>query len=82
MLSLNDFDAELHDWIIVMHPAPFMACPTIVGTVRHDKTGRFTDGWTIRTSALLTPVEQIQPGAIVQTLNTRYLIAGAPARQN
>lgn len=55
---------------------------TIVGAVWHDKKGRFPNGRTIRSSVVLTPVEQIQPGAIVQTLNTRYLMVGPIVQRN
>lgn len=82
MLRITDIDAELHDWMIVMHPTRVMAYPTIVGAVWNDRMGRFADGRMIRTSALLTPVEQIREGAIVQTLNTRYLLVGPMAQRN
>lgn len=49
MLPLRDFDAELHDWVIVMPPTAVTTYATIVGAVWHDKKGRFPDGRTIRT---------------------------------
>lgn len=76
----RNFDAELHDWILVMHPASTLAWPTIVGVVRNDSKGRFADGRTIRTSVLLTTIIEIREGAIVQTLNTRYLLGRAAQR--
>jgi hypothetical protein len=79
MLARN-FDAELHDWILVMYPASPIAWPTIVGVVSSDSKGRFANGRSIRTSVLLTPVEDIREGAIVQTLNTRYLLGRAAQR--
>jgi hypothetical protein len=74
------FDAELHDWILVMYPTPTLAWPTIVGVVRNDGKGRFADGRTIRTSVLLTTIMEIREGTIVQTLNTRYLLGRAAQR--
>jgi hypothetical protein len=82
MLLPSDFDCELHDWILVMYPAQMMTCPTIVGVVQNDKKRRFADGRTIRTSVLLSPIEDIHAGAVVQTLNTRYLLVGPAAKRN
>jgi hypothetical protein len=78
----HDFEAELHHWTVVMHPTPLLTYPTIVGTVRNDKRGRFANRRTIRTSVVLTPVEDIRPGAIIRTLNTRYLLVGPAAQKN
>lgn len=82
MLLHADFDAELHDWLFIMYPISLLTYPMIIGTIWHDKKGRFADGRTIQTSALLTPPKQVQAGAVIQTLNTRYLLVGEPARRN
>lgn len=65
-----------------MHPVAVGTNPTIVGTVWNDKRGRFANRRTIRTSVVLTPVEDIRPGAIFRTLNTRYLLVGSAAQKN
>lgn len=82
MIHSNPFDAELHGWLIVMHPSSKLTWPTIVGVVQNDRKGRLADGRAIQTSALLTPIEQVQAGAIVCTLNSRYLLVGPPAERN
>jgi hypothetical protein len=45
MLRIRDFAAELHDWMIVMHPTRAMTYPTIAGAVWNDKTDRATVAW-------------------------------------
>ena len=35
---------------------------------------RFTDGRCIRTSAVVTPLEEVVEGAVIETLNTRDLL--------
>ncbi len=82
MLPPQDIDAELHDWMIVMHPSRGLSFPTILGTIRSDRKERFADGRMIQTSFLLTPVEQVREGAIVRTLNTAYLLVGPAAQRN
>lgn len=81
-MALNsDHDAELH-WLVVMFPTPSKTWPMIVGVVRNDKKGRIANGRTIQTSTLLTPVEEIQVGALVHTLNSCYLLVGANVERN
>lgn len=66
-----DADAMLDDWVkcTVVGGAQF-----VVGTVSGDAKGRFRDGTTMSTSALVTDDEGIVEGAVVETLNSRYLL--------
>lgn len=75
-----DFDAVLHDWILVALPG-FDEVYVLMGVVAGDRKGRFADGRGIRTSVVLTPADRIGAGAIVQTQNTRYLL-GEERRRN
>lgn len=75
-----DFDAELLDWVLVAWPG-YDDVYVIVGVVAGDRKGRFIDRRTVLTSVLLSPVNQIHEGAIVQTQNTRYLL-GQERRRN
>lgn len=67
------YDAVLQDWIILPLPA-YPGTHIIVGIVTNDRKNRFTDGRCIHTSAIVTPLEEIVEGAVVETLNTRYLL--------
>lgn len=69
------FDAVLHDWYVLDYQRGHYDTFVLVGTVTGDRKGRFADGRLIRTSFLLTPVSEIDEGQIVQSLNTRYLLA-------
>lgn len=67
------YDAVLQDWIILPLPA-YPSTHLLVGIVTNDRKNRFTDGRCIHTSAVVTPLEEIVEGAVVETLNTRYLL--------
>ena len=67
------YDAVLQDWIILPLPA-YPGTHLLVGIVTNDRKNRFTDGRCIHTSAVVTPLEEVVEGAVVETLNTRYLL--------
>lgn len=67
------YDAVLQDWIILPLPA-YLGTHLLVGIITNDRKNRFADGRCIHTSAVVTPLEEIVEGAIVETLNTRYLL--------
>ena len=71
--SRRRYDAVLHDWIILPLP-DYTRTFLLVGIVTNDRKNRFADGRCIHTSALVTPLEEIVEGSIVETLNTRYLL--------
>lgn len=75
-----DFDAELHDWVLVPWPE-YGDVYVIAGVVAGDRKGRFADGRGIQTSMILTPLDRIGAGSIVQALNTRYRL-GERRRRN
>lgn len=75
-ISADEFDAELHDWVLVCWRCPSGDWPVIVGRVRNDRKGRFADGRLIHTSAVVSPPAEISSGRIIRTLNTRYLLIG------
>lgn len=76
---MTDFDADLDDWILISWPGALRAW-VVVGTVRNDRKRRFRSGTQIHTSKILTPLDQIEEGAIVQTLNTRYRLGAQRLR--
>lgn len=67
-------DAILDDWFLVRiatdHAQVVFAC----GTVWHDRSRRFKNGQTIRTSLILTATELIQEGRCIQTCNSVYFL--------
>lgn len=72
--SDDHHDGVLDDWI-----AFGSSDSTIVmGRIDHDMKGRFPDGSVITTSKISTPTADLKPGAIVETMNSRYLL-GRPA---
>ena len=71
--SERQYDAVLHDWIILPLPE-YPATYLLVGIVTGDRKSRFADGRCIHTSAIVTPLKQVVEGAVVDTLNTRYLL--------
>jgi hypothetical protein len=79
-LCCCDFDAVLHDWILVAWPG-FDDVHVIAGVVTGDRKGRFADGRGIHTSMIGTQADRIGEGSIVQTQNTRYLL-GEERRRN
>lgn len=68
------YDAVLHDWIILPLPDYPPRPHLLVGIVTDDRKNRFADGRCIHTSAIVTPIKEILEGAVVETLNTRYLL--------
>lgn len=75
----SEFDAVLHDWILIEWP-DYDGVYVIAGAVTGDRKGRFPHGRGIHTSMILTPVDRIREGSVVQTLNTRYLLGEARRR--
>lgn len=71
--SERQYDGVLHDWIILPLP-DYPGTQLLVGVVTNDRKNRFADGRCIHTSAIVTPLEQVVEGAVVDTLNTRYLL--------
>ncbi len=76
-MSDPSFDAVLRNWIILRFSNHPDAPPALVGQVMHDRKGRFPDGRWIVTSIVLTAPNRLRAGEIVETLNTRYLLAGS-----
>lgn len=71
MMEEGSHDATLSNWIICELPdgRRFLA-----GKVLGDRKGRFREGAYITTSLLVSPVDAIADGKIVETLNSRYLL--------
>lgn len=65
-------DATLSGWQLIRH---IRGHDVLVGIISGDSTGRFRDGTTVRTSALITSRERLREGEVVSTLNTNYLLA-------
>lgn len=40
MLLPSDFDCELDDWMIILHPTSFLSNTTSVGAIKNDKKGQ------------------------------------------
>lgn len=72
MIESGSYDATISNWIICELPdgRRFLA-----GKVSGDRMGRFREGAYITTSLLVSPVETIADGNIVETLNSRYLLS-------
>lgn len=71
------WDAILSGWKILRVCTAGAACTervVIAGVVSLDRTGRWPDGRAIVTSLLRTEEADIVPGAVVLTLNSRYLL--------
>ena len=68
----GEHDAILDDWSLCVARGTLFF---IVGRARGDSKLRFADGELMTTSLLRTPREDVVEGAVVQTLNTRYLLA-------
>ena len=64
------YDAILTNWVA----AEGRGAVFLSGIVSKDSKGRFEDGSRMRSSPLATPLSEVRQGAIVQTLNTRYLL--------
>lgn len=64
-------DATLSNWIIceLSDDRRFLA-----GKVSGDRKGRFREGAYITTSLIVSPVEAIADGNVIETLNSRYLL--------
>jgi hypothetical protein len=67
-------DGVIDEWIAVKGRHGVI----IMGVAASDAKGRFAKGDPMHTSPVSTPVEEIVQGAIVQTMNSRYLL-GKPA---
>jgi len=65
-------DATLGNWIIceLADGRRFLA-----GKVSGDRKGRFREGAYITTSLIVSPVEAIADGNVIETLNSRYLLS-------
>ncbi|MFN3726019.1 MAG: hypothetical protein ACK4SZ_06910 [Allosphingosinicella sp.] len=74
MTTNADYDAVLQHWCVVPYRSPFDDADVIVARIAGDRKGRFADGRWMMTSVLLSSREDIRPGSIVQTLNSRYLL--------
>lgn len=68
------FDAVLHHWCLAGYRSPDDVQAVLIGVITADRKGRFDNGRWIMTSVLVSPLDQIAEGAIVQTLNSRYLL--------
>ena len=76
--SLDDFDAVLNDWVATDMPLPDgLVWTVLIGNVSRDRKGRWADGATVRSSPLVTPLEDLAPGVVARTENSRYLL-GVP----
>lgn len=67
-------DGVINQWIAVKGRHGVI----IMGVAVSDAKGRFANGSPMQTSPVSTPVEGIVEGAIIQTMNSRYLL-GKPA---
>lgn len=67
---IEPHDAVLTDWVIGHDGAGAI----LLGTILEDRKGRFVDGRPVHTSYLQTGAKGIVEGAVVRTLNTRYLL--------
>lgn len=56
---------------------PHWTHPFLAGSIFHDVKRRWPDGRLIRTSYLTTPPDAVRDGAIVSTLNSKYLLKGS-----
>lgn len=70
----QQFDAVLHHWCLAGYRSPDDVQAVLIGVVAGDRSGRFANGRWIMTSLLVSPLDQIAEGTIVQTLNSRYLL--------
>jgi hypothetical protein len=68
----DEFDAVIYDWVLVI---PDATGAVIIGCIRDDQKARFPNGRMVKTSFVTSPLDQVYPGAIVQTINSRYLLA-------
>lgn len=75
-MEAGSHDATLSNWIIceLSDGRCFLA-----GKVSGDRKGRFREGAYITTSLVLSPVEAIADGNVIETLNSRYLLANRNA---
>ena len=70
-MTNDTYDATLADWIIceLSDGGRFLA-----GKVSRDRKGRFRDGEYIATSLLISAMDTIVDGHVVETMNSRYLL--------
>ena len=71
-MEAGSHDATLSNWIIceLSDGRCFLA-----GKVSGDRKRRFREGAYITTSLLVSPVEAISDGNVIETLNSRYLLS-------
>lgn len=71
-MESGSHDATLSNWIVCELPdgRRFLA-----GKVSGDRLGRFREGAYITTSLIVSPVEAIADGNVIETLNSRYLLS-------
>lgn len=72
--SDDHHDGVLDDWIAFGSGGSTI----VMGRIDHDMKGRFPDGSVMTTSKISTPTADLKRGAIVETVNSRYLL-GRPA---
>ena len=66
----NEYDAIIKEYNI-LHVHDKLV---ISGKIYDDQKGRFPDETFIRTSIVKTPIDEIKPNTVIQTLNTKYLL--------
>lgn len=71
------FDAVLDQWFLIRVAVEDDVVLFACGTVWKDRTGRFADGKTIRTSPIVGEADTLNQGSLVRTMNSTYLL-GAP----
>lgn len=71
MMKSGSYDATLSNWIVceLADGRRFLA-----GKVSGDRKGRFREGGYITTSLVVSPIEAMADGEIIETLNSRYLL--------
>lgn len=71
-MEAGSHDATLSNWIIceLSDGRRFLAAK-----VSGDRKGRFREGAYITTSLIVSPVEAIADGNVIETLNSRYLLS-------
>jgi hypothetical protein len=71
------FDAVLDQWFMIRIAVEDDVILIACGTVWKDRTGRFADGNTIRTSPIVGEADTLDQGSLIRTMNSTYLL-GAP----
>ncbi|AFO71555.1 hypothetical protein phiCbK_041 [Caulobacter phage phiCbK] len=68
---MSDHDACLTNWVLCDAPGGGLV---VIGEIMADKRGRWPDGRLIHTSLLQDKAEAVAPGAVIATLNSRYIL--------